>query len=79
MGHVSGTGLGKHSQGRVDIVESSRQKGRRGLGVIKEGFEDNLLEWDFEKEEVSTILTNCLTHKILNSCLLQSCSLRHAC
>ena len=53
MGHKAGTGLGKHAQGRVDIVESSMQKGRRGLGVSVAGFEVTNDQWDFEKEEVS--------------------------
>ena len=55
MGHKTGTGLGKHSQGRVDIVESSIQKGRRGLGVSVTGFEEASLEWDFDKEEASAV------------------------
>ena len=33
MGYKAGTGLGKESQGRVDIVPASQQKGRRGLGL----------------------------------------------
>ena len=52
MGYEKGKGLGRHGDGRVDIVESSKQRGRRGLGHITEGFEaqDDLV-WD-EKEEV---------------------------
>uniref|UniRef100_A0A1B0GQI7 Cap-specific mRNA (nucleoside-2'-O-)-methyltransferase 1 n=1 Tax=Phlebotomus papatasi TaxID=29031 RepID=A0A1B0GQI7_PHLPP len=33
MGYQERTGLGKHSQGRLDPIEASKQKGRRGLGA----------------------------------------------
>jgi cap1 methyltransferase len=54
MGYTEGKGLGKHGQGRKDIVEASTQRGRRGLGHKIEGFEPADIEWDFEKEKVST-------------------------
>lgn len=53
MGHKEGTGLGKHGQGRTQIVEASTQRGRRGLGMNVTGFEPSNIEWDFSKEEVS--------------------------
>ena len=56
MGYEAGTGLGKNAQGRVDIVEASRQKGTRGLGSAATGFEQADVQWDFEKEEVSFTL-----------------------
>ena len=54
MGHKAGTGLGKHGQGRTEIVTSSLQKGTRGLGSNVKGFEATSAEWNFEKEEVSS-------------------------
>ena len=53
MGYMEGTGLGKHGQGRRQIVEASKQRGRRGLGHKVEGFEPADVEWAFDKEEVS--------------------------
>ena len=55
MGHKAGTGLGKHGQGRTEIVTSSLQKGTRGLGSNVKGFEATSAEWNFEKEEVSRL------------------------
>ena len=53
MGHKEGKGLGKHSQGRANIVETSNQRGRRGLGHQVTGFEQsNDVSWNFEKEQV---------------------------
>ena len=53
MGYREGHGLGKHNQGRKEIVEISKQKGRRGLGVTykEEGDLENA-GWDFDKEKV---------------------------
>ncbi|XP_075060543.1 cap-specific mRNA (nucleoside-2'-O-)-methyltransferase 1 [Mixophyes fleayi] len=42
MGFREGEGLGKYSQGRKEIIETSKQKGRRGLGLILKGFEKEL-------------------------------------
>lgn len=53
MGHKEGSGLGRHGQGRADIVETSKQRGRRGLGLNVEGFELADVGWDFSKEQVS--------------------------
>lgn len=53
MGYKSGTGLGKYEQGRVNIVEASKQRGRRGLGLTIPGLEPSDKKWDSTKEEVS--------------------------
>ena len=59
MGHEEGKGLGKHAQGRAEIVEASMQRGRRGLGHEIKGFEQKGdIGWDFEKEQVCVLL-NC--------------------
>ncbi|XP_029448762.1 cap-specific mRNA (nucleoside-2'-O-)-methyltransferase 1 isoform X2 [Rhinatrema bivittatum] len=51
MGFKEGEGLGKFSQGRKDIVEASKQKGRRGLGLTLKGFEKELnINWQEEPE-----------------------------
>ncbi|XP_036269454.1 cap-specific mRNA (nucleoside-2'-O-)-methyltransferase 1 isoform X3 [Pipistrellus kuhlii] len=51
MGFREGEGLGKYSQGRKDIVEASNQKGRRGLGLTLQGFEQELnVDWRDEPE-----------------------------
>ena len=52
MGYKAGHGLGKHDQGRVNPVEVSLQRGRRGLGLHIKGLEAANLEWD-SKLEVS--------------------------
>ena len=54
MGYQKGKGLGRYGEGRVDIVESSKQRGRRGLGHITEGFEasDDLV-WEDAEEVIS--------------------------
>ena len=53
MGFQEGKGLGKNEQGMTGIIEASRQRGRRGLGLEVKGFEqDDEAVWDFEAEEV---------------------------
>lgn len=52
MGYKKGEGLGKHGQGRVEIVEASKQKGKRGLGMTVTNFEPSDVQWDAEKEEI---------------------------
>ena len=49
MGYKKGKGLGKNESGRVDIVEASNQRGRRGLGMRIEGLEANVnATWEEE-------------------------------
>lgn len=51
MGFREGEGLGKYGQGRKEIVETSKQKGRRGLGLILKGFEKDLnVNWRDQSE-----------------------------
>lgn len=51
MGFKEGEGLGKYSQGRKDIVEASNQKGRRGLGLTLQGFDQEPnVNWRDEPE-----------------------------
>lgn len=50
MGFRKGEGLGKHSQGRVEPVEMSKQRGRRGLGLTLPGLEPADLEWNSSME-----------------------------
>lgn len=53
MGYKEGSGLGKHAQGRVNIVEASLQRGRRGLGLNLKGLEPSLdVEWKEEDDKV---------------------------
>ena len=54
MGYKKGTGLGKNAQGRVNIVEASTQRGRRGLGLTLPGLEPSMeAEWDEESDQVN--------------------------
>ncbi|CAH2256276.1 cap-specific mRNA (nucleoside-2 -O-)-methyltransferase 1, partial [Pelobates cultripes] len=51
MGFREGEGLGKFGQGRKEIVETSNQRGRRGLGLVIKGFEKELnVNWKDEPE-----------------------------
>ena len=47
MGYKQGKGLGKYETGRVDIIEASKQRGLRGLGLKLKGLEsDPNAKWD---------------------------------
>ena len=53
MGYVEGGGLGRAGQGRVEPVGISTQRGRRGLGHIVRGLEDDdNVDYDATKEHV---------------------------
>lgn len=53
MGYKAGTGLGKHEQGRVEIVEASMQRGRRGLGLNLQGLEPSMdVEWNEKEDQI---------------------------
>ena len=52
MGYKRGKGLGKVGQGIVEPVGMSKQRGRRGLGLILQGLEEEKVEWDSSREHV---------------------------
>ena len=52
MGFQVGEGLGKFGQGRSEIVEASKQRGRRGLGFAIQGLEADDVEWVETEKEV---------------------------
>ncbi|XP_019624485.1 PREDICTED: LOW QUALITY PROTEIN: cap-specific mRNA (nucleoside-2'-O-)-methyltransferase 1-like [Branchiostoma belcheri] len=54
MGYRKEEGLGKHGQGRKDIVEASTQRGRRGLGLKLEAF-DGEIDIDWTDEEPPSV------------------------
>eukprot|EP00794_Sanderia_malayensis_P017829 gene17829-19612_t len=56
MGYVEGKGLGKRQQGRVNIIEASKQRGRRGLGLTLTGLDpDEAAEWDPETDRTGEV------------------------
>lgn len=53
MGYLTGKGLGKHGQGMKEIIPTSKQRGRRGLGLSMAGLEPSTdVIWDSTKEEI---------------------------
>lgn len=52
MGHKSGTGLGKVGQGRLEPIEASAQKGRRGFGLKLDGLDLAAQKWTPEMENI---------------------------
>lgn len=61
MGFREGEGLGKYGQGRQEIVEASKQKGRRGLGLTLKGFDGEVnINWQDEPEVI--MCTFCSFH-----------------
>ncbi|XP_035670765.1 cap-specific mRNA (nucleoside-2'-O-)-methyltransferase 1-like [Branchiostoma floridae] len=54
MGYKKEEGLGKHGQGRKEIVEASTQRGRRGLGLKLEAF-DGQIDIDWTDEEPPSV------------------------
>lgn len=52
MGYKKDSGLGRLNQGRVDPIEASHQKGRRGLGMRLDDLDKAAVKWDPEIEEL---------------------------
>ena len=59
MGYKEGKGLGKNAQGRVNIVEASLQRGRRGLGLNLKGLEPSM-DVDWKEEDDTVRSSHCL-------------------
>ncbi|XP_032689356.1 cap-specific mRNA (nucleoside-2'-O-)-methyltransferase 1 isoform X2 [Odontomachus brunneus] len=55
MGYHSGTGLGKHGQGRVEPIELFMQRGRRGFGHSAPELKEASLKWNPQDEVIEVI------------------------
>ncbi|EFN75874.1 Uncharacterized protein KIAA0082-like protein [Harpegnathos saltator] len=55
MGYHPGTGLGKHSQGRVEPIEPFMQYGRRGFGHSAPNLKEASLKWVPQDEVIEVI------------------------
>ncbi|RDD44641.1 Cap-specific mRNA (nucleoside-2'-O-)-methyltransferase 1 [Trichoplax sp. H2] len=54
MKYTPGEGLGRHSQGRRNIIEASKQRGHRGLGSENKHFQqDEDTEWSVDDEQIN--------------------------
>lgn len=52
MGYRKDEGLGRLGQGRVEPIEASQQRGRRGLGLRLDDLDKAAVKWDPEIEEL---------------------------
>lgn len=56
MKYIPGEGLGKFGQGRRSIIEASKQRGHRGLGLQAKHFaRDDDVEWNADDEQVNIL------------------------
>ena len=52
MGYDKSRGLGRHADGPTQLIEDSKQKGRRGLGFSFKDFTADQAGWSFEDDPV---------------------------
>lgn len=71
MGYHPGTGLGKHSQGRVEPIELFLQRGRRGFGhSVPIGLKEASVKWNSE-DEVIKVIEDMTWLQNKNTCMLE--------
>ena len=56
MGYDKTRGLGVNAQGPTELIEESKQKGRRGLGFTFKEFNEETAEWNFDNDPVNIFL-----------------------